>query len=201
MKHYTKETLKEMVTDFKAGKVLAFPTDTVYGVGVIYGNKEALKNLKALKHRDQNKPIPMMCACLEDVKSIIKPLSPMALKIATTFLPGPLTLIVPIQDNVDRFYTNGKDTVALRIPNSPTLLKILADLKKPLMVSSANLSGEPAALNQEEAMAMLPGLDGILEGSCKELQASTIIDCTQSQPTILREGPISLVQIQSLFSS
>lgn len=199
MKYYTNEMLEQMAQDFKKGKVLAFPTDTVYGVGVIYGNPSALSKLKAMKHRDQNKPIPMMCASLEDIKSIIAPLNSMALKIASAFLPGPLTLIVPIQDHVDRFYTNGKSTIALRIPNAPALLEVLKQLKAPLMVSSANLSGMPAALNAREVISMLPDLDGILEGECKELQASTIVDCTKEVPTILRKGPISLAQIQALF--
>lgn len=200
MKHYRSQDLMVMVQDFEKGNVLAFPTDTVYGVGVLYGNKNALERLKAMKHRDQHKPIPMMCADLSQMKDVIEPLSPMALALAQAFLPGPLTLIVAIQPNVDRFYTNGKDTIALRIPNDATLLSILKQLPAPLMVSSANLSGEPAALNQEQAIAMLPNLDGILEGACKELQASTIVDCTKEMPTILREGPISLEQIQAVLS-
>lgn len=200
MKHYRSQDLMVMVQDFEKGNVLAFPTDTVYGVGVLYGNKNALERLKAMKHRDQHKPIPMMCADLSQMKDVIEPLSPMALALAQAFLPGPLTLIVAIQPDVDRFYTNGKDTIALRIPNDATLLSILKQLPAPLMVSSANLSGEPAALNQEQAIAMLPNLDGILEGACKELQASTIVDCTQKTPTILREGPISLKQIQAVLS-
>lgn len=200
MKHYTANDVKAMVEAFQRGEVLAFPTDTVYGVGVAYGNKQALERLKAIKHRDQHKPIPMMCSDLEQVKSIIEPLSPMALAIAKAFLPGPLTLIVALKPEVDRFYTNGKDTIALRIPNAPVLLSILDALAAPLMVSSANVSGQPAALNQDEAIAMLPNLDGILEGQCKEMQASTIVDCTQTTPKILREGPISLFQIQEAIS-
>lgn len=200
MKQYTAKDIEAMVNAFQKGEVLAFPTDTVYGVGVRYGNKKALERLKAMKHRDQNKPIPMMCSNLEQVKSLIEPLSPMALAIAQAFLPGPLTLIVALKPDVDRFYTNGKDTIALRIPNAPVLLSILDGLDAPLMVSSANVSGQPAALNQEQAKAMLPDLDGILDGECKEMQASTIVDCTQDTPKILREGPISLVQIQEAIS-
>ncbi len=200
MKHYTNQDVLAMVQDFQEGKVLAFPTDTVYGVGVLYGHKESLERLKAMKHRDKNKPIPMMCSDLDQVKDLIE-LSPMAKALAKAFLPGPLTLIVALKPEVDRFFTNGKDTIALRIPNEPVLLSILDHLQAPLMVSSANLSGQPAALTPEQAIQMLPNLDGILEGECKEGQASTIVDCTKQIPIILREGPISLDQIQAVVSN
>ncbi len=198
MKHYTNQDVLAISGAFQNGDVLAFPTDTVYGVGVLYGNKEALERLKAMKHRDKDKPIPMMCRDLDQVQDLIIPLSPMVKSMARAFWPGPLTLIVALKPEVDRFYTNGKDTIALRIPNEPILLSILEQLPAPLMVSSANLSGQPAALTQEQAIEMLPDLDGILEGECKEGQASTIVDCTQETPHILRKGPISLEQIQAI---
>lgn len=198
MKEYQENQIKEMAEDFKQGAVIAFPTDTVYGVGSIYGNLEALNRLKMIKHRPETKPIPMMSSSLETYAPYIK-LNPMAQKIADAFLPGPLTLIVELSDNADRQFFNGKSTAAIRIPNAPTLLKVMDCLDRPLMVSSANVSGEPAALTKQEALSMLKGLDGILDGTCHELQASTIVDCTQLEPKILREGPISLEQILAVL--
>lgn len=196
MKEYQESQIKEMAEDFQQGAVIAFPTDTVYGVGSIYGDLDALNRLKMIKHRPETKPIPMMASRLETYAPYVK-LSPMAQKIADTFLPGPLTLIVELTDFANRDFFNGKSTAAIRIPNAPTLLKVMDCLDRPLMVSSANVSGEPAALTKQEAMAMLKELDGILDGTCHELQASTIVDCTQDKPKILREGPITLAQIEA----
>lgn len=199
MKEYQENETMEMAEALAAGQVLAFPTDTVYGVGTIYGNKDALNRLKQIKHRPETKPVPMMCADLTVMEPIVH-LSRMAQTIADAFLPGALTLIVELKEDSDRFYTNGKETAAVRIPDSPVLLEVMSHLDRPLMVTSANVSGEPAALNKEDAAAMLPDLDGILGGSCRALQASTIVDCTGSEPKILREGPISLEQIQAVLS-
>lgn len=194
MKEYQESQIRQMADDFKNGAVLAFPTDTVYGVGCLYGDSDALNRLKMMKHRPETKPIPLMASSLETYAPYVK-LSPMAKKLADAFLPGPLTLIVELTDKADPAFFNGKSTAAIRIPNAPVLLQVMDLLDKPLMVSSANVSGEPAALTKEEALGMLKGLDGILGGECHDLQASTIVDCTQDTPKILREGPLGEAQI------
>ena len=191
MKEYLSSQIDQMAQDLKDGKILAFPTDTVYGVGTIYGNPKALSRLKSIKNRPETKPIPMMVSRLEQAKGIVE-MTPTATKLAEKLLPGALTLIVPLTEHADRQYTNGMDTAALRIPNAPILLKVMDQLDRPLMVSSANLSGQPAALCKADAMAMLPRLDGILDGECVDNQASTIVDCTTDTIRILREGPISM---------
>lgn len=199
MKEYKDFEIEEMASALKDGAVLAFPTDTVYGVGSVYGDLDALKRLKSIKRRPEEKPIPMMCASLDQVKDIVV-LNDMAKALAGAFLPGAMTLIVKITDNVDRAFTNGKDTIALRIPDAPVLLKIIEATGRPLMVSSANLSGEPAALSKEQAMDMLPALDGILDGVCREGIASTIVDCTGEKAVILRQGPISAEEIEAVLA-
>ena len=191
MKEYSSTQTREMAQDLREGKILAFPTDTVYGVGTIYGNPKALERLKTIKKRPETKPIPMMVSRLEQAEGIIE-LNDTARKLAARLLPGALTLIVPLTEQADRLYTNGKDTAALRIPNVPVLLEVMDQLELPLMVSSANLSGQPAALTKREAMDMLPGLDGILDGPCVDNQASTIVDCTTEPIRILRQGPVSM---------
>lgn len=198
MKQYQKQDTEWMAADLRKGEILAFPTDTVYGVGCIYGDREALKRLKQIKRRPEEKPIPMMAASLDQAADIVE-LNDLSRAIASAFLPGALTLIVNLKESADRTFTNGKDTIALRIPDAPILLDVIEKSGKPLMVSSANLSGEPAALHKEEAMAMLPGLDGILDGECRQGIASTIVDCTKETPRILRDGPISLEQIQAIL--
>lgn len=198
MKLYTSVQTAQMADALKEGAVLAFPTDTVYGVGCIYGDAVALRRLKTIKRRPEEKPIPMMAAGLWQAEDLVE-LSDTARKLADAFLPGAMTLIVRVKAAMDRQFTNGKDTIALRVPNAPALLEVIEQSGKPLMVSSANLSGEPAALCAKEAMDMLPDLDGILDGPCKEGMASTIVDCTKEIPSVLREGPISREAIEKVL--
>lgn len=200
VKEYQADQVEQMAKALNEGQILAFPTDTVYGVGTIYGDAQALSRLKQIKHRPETKPVPMMVSRLEAIESIVE-VTDMAKILADAFLPGALTLIMPLKEHVDRCWTNGKDTAAVRIPNAPVLLKVMDQLDRPLMVTSANISGEPAALTKKEAMDMLPGLDGILDGDCHDLQASTIIDCTKEEPVVLRQGPISQEQIEQAWKA
>lgn len=194
MKMYTQDQLDQVVDAFQAHKVLALPTDTVYGVGVLYGDLADLDHLKHAKHRPETKPIPMMVSNLEQMKQIAK-VDARTEKLVQTFLPGPLTLVLPVSETLDLAYTNGKKTVAVRIPDEPFVLAVIEKLGKPLLVSSANVSGKPAAVSYQEAMDNLPNIDGIIQGKCKQLEASTIVDCTQDKLSILRPGPILLKEL------
>lgn len=194
MKMYTQDQLDQVVDAFQAHKVLALPTDTVYGVGVLYGDLADLDHLKHAKHRPETKPIPMMVSNLEQMKQIAK-VDARTEKLVQTFLPGPLTLVLPVSEALDLAYTNGKKTVAVRIPDEPFVLAVIEKLGKPLLVSSANVSGKPAAVSYQEAMDNLPNIDGIIQGECKQLEASTIVDCTQDKLSILRPGPILLKEL------
>lgn len=194
MKMYTQDQLDQVVDAFQAHKVLALPTDTVYGVGVLYGDLADLDHLKHAKHRPETKPIPMMVSNLEQMKQIAK-VDARTEKLVQTFLPGPLTLVLPVSETLDLAYTNGKKTVAVRIPDEPFVLAAIEKLGKPLLVSSANVSGKPAAVSYQEAMDNLPNIDGIIQGECKQLEGSTIVDCTQDKLSILRPGPILLKEL------
>lgn len=194
MKMYTQDQLDQVVDAFQAHKVLALPTDTVYGVGVLYGDLADLDHLKHAKHRPETKPIPMMVSNLEQMKQIAK-VDARTEKLVQTFLPGPLTLVLPVSETLDLAYTNGKKTVAVRIPDEPFVLAVIEKLGKPLLVSSANVSGKPAAVSYQKAMDNLPNIDGIIQGECKQLEASTIVDCTQDKLSILRPGPILLKEL------
>lgn len=194
MKMYTQDQLDQVVDAFQAHKVLALPTDTVYGVGVLYGDLADLDHLKHAKHRPETKPIPMMVSNLEQMKQIAK-VDARTEKLVQTFLPGPLTLVLPVSETLDLAYTNGKKTVAVRIPDEPFVLAVIEKLGKSLLVSSANVSGKPAAVSYQEAMDNLPNIDGIIQGECKQLEASTIVDCTQDKLSILRPGPILLKEL------
>ena len=101
-----------------------------------------------------------------------------------------MTLVVNVKDSVDSAYTNGLSTIAIRIPDEKFILDVIDELNCPILVTSANQSGEKTALTSD---------DGIVLGTCKALQASTIVDCTKEKLQILRPGPISLEELESVL--
>lgn len=196
MQIYSQEDIKQVAQALKNHKIIAFPTDTVYGVSVLYGDISDLEALKNAKNRPETKPIPMMVSSLEQMRQIAV-VDQRTEKIANAFLPGPLTLVLPVSGNVDKVYTNGMDTIAVRIPDAPFVLKLIDELNTPLLVTSANQSGQKTALTYQDVLEQLPNTDGLVKGSCRQLKASTIVDCTRKELKILRGGPISLEQLQT----
>lgn len=200
MKLYSENQAAQAAAALMAHQVLAFPTDTVYGVGVLFGSLEDLARLKQAKHRPESKPIPFMAASMEQLEQVAD-FNAMAKVLAKAFMPGAITLIVPLKASVDRAYTNGQGTIAVRIPDHPFVLDLISRLPAGLFVSSANVSGAPAAITAKQALENLPNIDGIVEGMCHTNLASTIVDCTGSQPVILRPGPIDQAEIDKALAS
>lgn len=196
MRTYSKEEINAVADALQNHKIIALPTDTVYGVGVMYGDLKDLQRLKNAKHRPETKPIPMMVSSIEHME-LVAVVDERVKKIAEQFLPGALTLVLKVKDNVPKEYTNGLDTIAIRIPDEPFILRVIDELNTPLLVTSANQSGAKTALTSDDVLEQLPDIDGIVLGKCRALQASTIADCTQEKLKILRAGPITLEQLES----
>lgn len=193
MKLYDQTQVDEVARAFLNHQIIAMPTDTVYGVGVIYGTKEDLDHLKHAKHRPETKPIPMMVANADQMERVAA-VDARTRKLIDAFLPGPLTLILP--SKIDPVFTNGLHTIAMRIPDDAFILKVIEKLDIPLFVTSANQSGAPTALTYDDALVQLPNIDGCVKGECKDLWASTIVDCTGPELKILRQGPIKLQELK-----
>lgn len=198
MRTYSKEEINAVADALQNHKIIALPTDTVYGVGVMYGDLKDLQRLKNAKHRPETKPIPMMVSSIEHMEQVAV-VDERVKKIAEHFLPGALTLVLKVKDNVPKEYTNGLDTIAVRIPDEPFILKVIDVLNTPLLVTSANQSGAKTALTSDDVFEQLPDIDGIVLGTCRALQASTIVDCTQEKLKILRPGPITLEQLEACW--
>jgi len=196
MRTYSKEEINAVAYALQNHKIIALPTDTVYGVGVMYGDLKDLQRLKNAKHRPETKPIPMMVSSIEHMEQVAV-VDERVKKIAERFLPGALTLVLKVKDNVPKEYTNGLDTIAIRIPDEPFILRVIDELNTPLLVTSANQSGAKTALTSDDVFEQLPDIDGIVLGTCRALQASTIVDCTQEKLKILRPGPITLEQLEA----
>jgi L-threonylcarbamoyladenylate synthase len=179
------------------GDLVAFPTDTVYGLGAALFNHQAIDRLYVVKGRDIAKAIAVLVGDETALEQVAGVLSGFAASLARRFWPGPLTLVVAAHPALPA-NLSPLPTVGVRMPDHPLALALLRRTG-PLAVTSANLSGEPSAVTAEEVYAQLNGripliLDG---GHTPGGLPSTVVDCTGSEPVILRPGPISLQQLTS----
>jgi len=181
------------------GGLAAFPTDTVYGVGALAFDGTAVESIYAAKDRPNEKAIPVLLSDVSELDKVALHVPAMALKLESRFWPGPLTLIVPknlaLPDSV-----SANDTVGVRIPDN-TIARTLLRSAGPMAVTSANISGGKNPNTAEEVFAQLNGrIELILDGGrTAGGVASTVVDCTQMEPAILRAGPISLEAIISVL--
>lgn len=181
----------------RAGELVAFPTDTVYGVGAIAWDRAAVAKLYTAKLRSPDKAIPLLLADSADLDLVASGVSPAARRLAERFWPGPLTLVVPRAAGVPDEVTAGGATVAVRVPDHPLARALIRLAGAPLATTSANLSGHPSPVTAGEVAAQLAGrvaliLDG---GRCPGGVPSTLVDASGAAPRILREGPLDLAEI------
>ena len=194
-KDFTLKDLNVVAEEVKSGKVVAFPTDTVYGVGVRYDDESAIEAMKKSKGRPESKPFPMM-VCDEVQMASVAWIDEDILRLVKRLTPGALTLVLRKKETVPGFVTNGKDTIAIRIPDHRFVLDLLEKVGVPMLVTSANLSDHPSCRTYAEVMEQLDGrIDAIVDGPCGSGVASTIVDVTSKPFKILREGAISLEEI------
>ena len=184
--------IKAAVDCLKSGGIIAIPTDTVYGLGVDPFNAEAVQKLYTLKGRPEEKPIPLVLGSVEDVQQVAQNLPGFFFHLTERFWPGGLTIIVESKNLLPQL-TAGGTTVGLRIPNQPLLLEILQNFGGPIAITSANLSGQPAATSpQEFGQELSSKIDFIVDdGQTPGRIPSTVYDISVSPPQIRREGVIS----------
>lgn len=185
------------VARLRDGELVAFPTDTVYGVGAIVWDAAAVARLYTAKLRALDKAIPVLLAAAADLALIARAAPPAALRLAERFWPGPLTLVVPALPSIPAEVTAGGDTVAVRVPDHPLARALIRAAGAPLATTSANLSGQPSPVTAAEVTAQLGDriaviLDG---GRCPGGVPSTLVDVTGEHPVILRPGPIPAADI------
>ena len=190
-----KKNLEKTACLLKSGAIVAFPTDTVFGIGVIYNDAKAVERMKEAKGRDAAKPFPLMVANVRQLEEVAC-LTDRERKIARRFTPGALTLVLKRKDTVPRELVNGFDTIAIRIPDDSYVLKLLRKTG-PMFVTSANLSSHPRATTEKEVLDQLDGrIEAVVRGKSGSGVASTIIDCTAEQLKCLREGTLSFKEIE-----
>ena len=185
----------------RAGELVAFPTDTVYGVGTFAFNGKAARHIYTVKKRPPDKAIPILLGDISQILLVAMNLPESALKLAEFFWPGALTLIVPKHPNIPQDISS-LDTVGVRIPDH-NFTRALLNATGPMAVTSANISGQNSPVDAGEVYAQLNGsLPLILDGGRTAGNlSSTVIDCTGEEVVILREGPISLKEIQAILKN
>ena len=197
----TKDNIKSAAQIIKTGGVVVFPTETVYGLGCDPLNTKAVQRLLTVKG-DRKKPFPVLVASLDDA-SRVATFSDNGKKLARKFWPCPLTIVLPKKDDLDDVVTFGLNTVGLRAPNNQVALSLIELSGGLLIGSSANLTGEsPPRSVSEMSKKLIEKVDLVLDGGpTTEGTPSTVVDLTLDNPKILREGSISLKQIQNTINS
>ena len=179
--------------------VIAFPTETVMGLGVFYDDKDAYNYLNSIKGRPEDKPYTMMLASVELIKDYAY-VDEIADKLIKAFMPGPITLLLKAKSNIPSYVTHGTAIIGVRVPNHELSLEVLMRMGKPLLVPSANRSGERPAITSLEVKEIFGDEVGyVFEGEASRLAPSTIIDLTKSPYIIIREGPITKEMIEEVL--
>lgn len=195
------EALKEAGRLIREGGLVAFPTETVYGLGGDALNKESSKKIYAAKGRPSDNPLIVHICCMEDLELVVKEVSEEAKLLAEKFWPGPLTMIFEKKDIVPFETTGGLSTVAVRMPNHPIALEFIKQSGGYVAAPSANLSGKPSPTLAKYVMEDMDGrIEAVLDGGEAIIGLeSTIVDLTGKKPMILRPGYITKEMLEEVL--
>ena len=195
------DAITEAASAIRAGGLVVYPTETVYGLGADAFSSKAITKIFKIKGRESKKPIPLAVNSINMARQIAE-LTPAAEILFTKILPGPLMIVARAKPNVSKLITAGTGNVGIRVPDHPVALKLIDFVGGPITSTSANLSGKPAPRTVREALEQLRGkVDVALDaGKCKLGVPSTIVDATARHLKILRKGPISEKKIKKFLT-
>ncbi len=184
-----------------AGAVVAFPTDTVYGIGAHAWNAEAVRRLYAIKERPAHKAIALLIADPAQLAEITDYRTLEMDELARRFWPGGLTVVVPWRPALQEAATQPFTTVGVRVPDHPIPRALIAEVGAPLATTSANLSGAPSAVTAEEVARQIGDRIALIVdgGTCPGGRDSTVVDLTTSPPTIRRPGAVPVEQLAAVL--
>lgn len=175
--------------------VIAFPTETVMGLAIYFDDKEAYEKLNFIKRRPEDKPYTMMVSDINKIDNYAF-VSPKARKIINAFMPGSITLLLPAKEGLPTWVTHNSGVIGIRVPSNKIGLALLKAVDKPLLVPSANRSGDKPALDSKEVEEIFQNdVDFIVPGKANLDKPSTIVSLINDEVKVVREGPISIQQI------
>ena len=192
------QQIEQAITILKQGGIVAFPTDTVYGLGAGISIGRAVERVYQVKKRPRSMALPLLLSDKSQIGEVAQPVPQVVWLLADKFLPGALTIVLHKSESVPAIITGKGKTIAIRIPDHPVPVALARGLGAPIVGTSANLSGKPSPLTADDVRAQLGGkIDLIIDGGrCPGGKESTIVDLTGETPVILREGAISREELQ-----
>ena len=178
----------------RAGRVVVLPTDTGYGIAAGVFHPASIERVYAVKQRAPSLRLPVLISTAADLPLLASDVPPAAWRLIARFWPGPLTLVLPAKTSAPRPITGGLGTVGIRVPDCRSTLQVLAFLGEPVTGTSANISGQPAALTADDAVRQLGGsIDAVLVDDAALLhpRASSVVELHDGMMTVHREGALS----------
>ena len=176
-------------------QVIAFPTETVFGLGVFYDDETAYHLLNEIKRRREDKPYTMMLSDVNDISQYAT-VNEKYFPLIKKYMPGSLTILVRSKENVPGYVTHDTGIIGIRIPENKEALDLLRYIKKPLLVPSANRADQKPALTDDEVKAIFQDeIKVVVPGKTCQGQPSTIVDLTGDEIKLIRKGPISLEEL------
>lgn len=196
--HPQPRLISQVCDSLRRGGVIAYPTDTTYGLGCDIFSKQGIRSIYQIKHRDARKPFSFICTDLSDVTRYAH-VSNFAFKILKRHLPGPYTFVLEANRVVPDILVTRQKTVGIRIPDDPIALAIVRELGHPLVTTSANLSGEEPLHDPREINQRLgKQLDLVIDGGIRLGNPSTVISLIADRIEVLREGSGDISWIHQL---
>ena len=201
--HMDQEAIREVGEILRSGGLVAFPTETVYGLGANGLNEEAAAKIYAAKGRPSDNPLILHITCMEELRPLAAEISPRAEALAEAFWPGPMTMIFKKTDLVPHTTTGGLDTVAVRMPSHPVARELIRAAGVPIAAPSANTSGRPSPTKAAHVIEDMDGrIDMIVDGGEVGIGLeSTIIDVSEGTPSVLRPGYITMEKLRKVIGT
>ncbi|MFC4558088.1 L-threonylcarbamoyladenylate synthase [Virgibacillus kekensis] len=192
------QVIKKAAVLLKEGQTVAFPTETVYGLGADATNESAVSGIFRAKGRPEDNPLIAHVATKSQLQKLVSHLPAVAEKLIDTFTPGPLTLVLPSNGTCATNVTAGLSTIGVRIPDHPVAQQLLKECNIPVAAPSANISGRPSPTTADHVWSDLNGkIACLVDGGPTGLGVeSTVVDCTQELPIILRPGGVTREQLE-----
>ncbi|MFQ5822638.1 MAG: L-threonylcarbamoyladenylate synthase [bacterium] len=199
--NFDAKDLEPAVMVLQRGGVIAYPTETVYGLGANIYHERAVRRIYQLKKRDLTKPLSVMISSIEDVEDLCEEIHHYGKILINAFWPGPITLIFKASDSIPSYITSKDKKIGLRIPNHPITEALMRMHSQPVTSTSANITGTKELIRAQDVKNNFGGkIDLIIDGgACCVKIPSTVLDVTGEEPKVLREGAITRSQIEEVL--
>ncbi len=195
------DVVSSAVNFLREGRVVAYPTETFYGLGVDITNEKAIKKLYELKRRDYGLPIAILVADKAMLEDYVGRISESVTNLIKAFWPGPLTILFPAGPKISKSLTTNTGKIGVRISSHPVATALVREFGKPITTTSANLSGYPPSLDMKHVQKYFKDrIDCMINGGeCEPSRGSTVVDIADDTMAIIRDGAIPADQVIKVF--